>query len=64
MLGQKERDRSPLAALVNETKRLLNGEREMRVVAIRREQNGASHMLAQLGHRTVRTAVFGSLLGL
>lgn len=58
LIGAKEIDRSPLAALVNEVKRILSGDRLTRVAAIRREQNGAGHMLAQIGHRMIRTAVW------
>lgn len=58
LIGAKEIDRSPLAALVNEVKRILSGDRLTRVAAIRREQNGAGHMLAQIGHRMIRTDVW------
>ncbi|XBI43308.1 hypothetical protein VPH35_108093 [Triticum aestivum] len=58
MIKEEKENRSPVAALVGETKRLLALGREHVILHVSRDLNKVSHYLAQIGHSTSKTAVW------
>lgn len=50
MISRAEVNRSPMASIVEETKRILGLGRDHRIVHVRREVNQVSHQLAHIGH--------------
>lgn len=62
MISEVVTNRSPVAVMVGDIRQLL-ANREHKISLIRREQNKASHALAQMGRSRPRTAVWlGSVL--
>ena len=57
MISDQETNRSPVAAMVEATKQLL-AQRPHEILAVRCEQNKASHALARMGSSLSRTAVW------
>jgi hypothetical protein len=58
MINDPSRNRSQVASLVNETKRLCTVGRECIVSHISRELNSVSHTLARSGHASKHTQVW------
>ncbi|CAM0946471.1 unnamed protein product [Alopecurus aequalis] len=58
LVNQSEEDRSAMALLVQEIKRLLLGSHRASVVLIKREQNQVANALASAGRTMIRTQVW------
>ena len=58
MINEPDQNRSPVAALIGEIKRLLSLGREHVVLHVSRSRNKVSHTLAYLGHSIPRSAVW------
>ncbi|KAM3330718.1 hypothetical protein ACQJBY_027080 [Aegilops geniculata] len=58
MIKEKGLNRSPVASLIGEVKKLLSQDREYKLFHVSRNSNNVSHMLAQLGLLVPRTAVW------
>ena len=51
-------DRSRFAMLIDQIRRLMSGGREIKLIDVRREQNGVSHYLVNYGRVHKRTVVW------
>lgn len=58
MIKELDHNRSPVAAMIGEIKRLLSLGREHVISHVNRSRNKVSHTLAHLGHSVPRTAVW------
>lgn len=57
MVSDPSLDRSQVAAMVSEVRHLL-ASRQHKITSIKRDQNKASHVLAQMGRTLPKTAVW------